>query len=90
MEKIYNSTTSEIEFWRISKLPLDDVYVALKDQIPELRRPNLHRCLKRNGLNVLPKAEGEIREKRNSKIIRLKSNLLLSYKMMFFVVKLTL
>ena len=23
--------------------PLDDVYVALKDQIPELSRPNLHR-----------------------------------------------
>ena len=40
---MYNSTTSEIEFRRVSKLPLDDVYVALKDQIPELSRSNLHR-----------------------------------------------
>jgi len=55
------------EFRRISKLPLDDVYVALKDHIPELTRSNLHRCLKRNGLNVLPKEEGEIRQKKKFK-----------------------
>ena len=67
MEKMYNSTTSEIEFRRVSKLPLDDVYVALKDQIPELSPSNLHWWLKRNGLNVLPKAEGEIREKKKFK-----------------------
>lgn len=52
------------EFRRVSKLPLDDVYIALKDQIPELSRSNLHRCLKRNGLNVLPKEELAVREKK--------------------------
>jgi len=36
---------------------LDDCYIALKDSIPNLSRSNLHRCLKRNGLSVLPKAE---------------------------------
>lgn len=55
------------EFRRVSKLPLDDVYIALKDQIPELSRSNLHRCLKRNGLNVLPKEDGEVREKKKFK-----------------------
>ena len=45
------------EFRRISKLPLDDVYIALKEKIPNLTRSNLHRCLKRNNLNVLPKEE---------------------------------
>ena len=55
------------EFRRVSKLPLDDVYIALKDQIPELSRSNLHRCLKRNGLNVLPKEEGEVRKKKKFK-----------------------
>lgn len=55
------------EFRRVSKLPLDDVYIALKDQIPELSRSNLHRCLKRNGLNVLPKEEEGVQEKKKFK-----------------------
>ena len=55
------------EFRRITKLPLDDVYVALKDKIPTLSRSNLHRCLKRNGLNVLPKEEGSLRAKKSFK-----------------------
>ena len=55
------------EFRRVSKLPLDDVYIALKDQIPELSRSNLHRCLKMNGLNVLPKEEEVVREKKTFK-----------------------
>lgn len=55
------------EFRRVSKLPLDDVYVALKEHIPELSRSNLHRCLKRNGLNVLPKEEEAVREKKKFK-----------------------
>jgi transposase InsO family protein len=42
-------------FRRKTLLPLDDCYVALKDQIPALSRSNLHRCLRRNGLSVLPK-----------------------------------
>lgn len=64
-----SSTQQQVicEFRRISKLPLDDVYVALKDQIPELSRSNLHRCLKRNGLNVLPKEETQGREKKKFK-----------------------
>ena len=55
------------EFRRVSKLPLDDVYIALKDQIPELSRSNLHRCLKRNNLNVLPKEEVVLLEKKKFK-----------------------
>lgn len=55
------------EFRRVSKLPLDDVYVALKDRIPALSRSNLHRCLRRNGLNVLPVEEDPTREKKRFK-----------------------
>ena len=36
---------------------LDDCFVALKDSIPKLTRSNLHRCLKRHGLSVLPKED---------------------------------
>ena len=43
------------EFRRVTKLPLDDVFVALKSQIPVLSRSNLYRCLRRNGLNTLPR-----------------------------------
>nr|MBL0687258.1 transposase family protein [Sulfurospirillum sp.] len=49
------------EFRRVTKLPLDDVLVALKKQIPNLSRSNLYRCLKRNGLNTLPK---EVQDKK--------------------------
>jgi len=56
------------EFRRVSKLPLDDVLMALKDKIPALTRSNLHRCLKRNGLNILPKEESASpREKKKFK-----------------------
>jgi len=44
-------------------LPLDDCFLALKDQIPSLTRSNLYRCLKRNGLNQLPKEIPEIKGK---------------------------
>lgn len=40
-------------------LSLDDCFVALKDIIPALSRSNLHRCLQRNGLSVLPKTPRE-------------------------------
>jgi hypothetical protein len=40
-------------------LPLDDVYIALKDVIPHLTRSNLHRCLQRHGISRLPKADRE-------------------------------
>ena len=58
-KSVLSETEQQIicEFRRVSKLPLDDVYLALKETIPKLTRSNLHRCLKRNGLNVLPKEE---------------------------------
>jgi transposase-like protein len=46
-------------FRKSSNLPLDDCFIALKDSIPKLTRSNLHRCLKRNNLSVLPKLEEE-------------------------------
>jgi len=41
-------------FRKKTQLPLDDCYVTLKRHIPSLSRSNLHRCLKRHGLNRLP------------------------------------
>ena len=38
-------------------LPLDDVYIALKDVIPHLTRSSLHRCLPRHGISRLPKGD---------------------------------
>jgi transposase len=43
------------EFRRVTKLPLDDVYISLKGKIKKLTRSNLYRCLKRHGLNRLPR-----------------------------------
>ena len=42
------------EFRRQTKFSLDDVFISLKAQIPALTRSNLHRCLRRHGLNRLP------------------------------------
>ena len=44
-------------FRKATNHSLDDCYIALKDSIPNLSRSNLHRCLKRNGISVLPKEE---------------------------------
>lgn len=55
------------EFRRTTKLALDDCFIALKEKIPALTRSNLHRCLKRNGLSVLPKNEDEQQEKKKFK-----------------------
>ena len=52
------------EFRRQTKFSLDDVFVALKPRIPALTRSNLHRCLARKKLNVLPKDEKQPREKK--------------------------
>ncbi len=41
------------------RLPLDDVFVALKDVIPHLTRSSLHRCLQRHGISRLPKVDRE-------------------------------
>src|SRR5215213_5083037 len=42
-----------------ARLPLDDVFIALKDVIPHLTRSSLHRCLQRYGISRLPKADRE-------------------------------
>ena len=42
-----------------ARLPLDDVFVALKDVIPHLTRSSLHRCLQRHGISQLPKPDRE-------------------------------
>lgn len=42
-----------------ARLPLDDVFVALKDVIPHLTRSSLHRCLQRHGISRLPKIDRE-------------------------------
>jgi transposase-like protein len=55
------------EFRRLTQLPLDDVYLSLRDRIPALTRSNLHRCLKRHGLNIRPQEEGQTREKKKFK-----------------------
>jgi len=71
--KTIRSSLSEMEqqivceFRRVTKLPLDDCFIALKEKIPSLTRSNLHRCLQRNGLSVLPKNEDEPREKKKFK-----------------------
>jgi transposase-like protein len=38
-----------------ARLPLDDVYIALKDVIPHLTRSSLHRCLQRHGISACQK-----------------------------------
>jgi hypothetical protein len=42
-----------------ARLPLDDVFVALRDVIPHLTRSSLHRSLQRHGISRLPKADRE-------------------------------
>jgi len=44
-------------FRKATNHSLDDCFIALKDTIPKLSRSNLHRCLKRHGLSVLPKED---------------------------------
>jgi len=51
-------------FRKSTNLPLDNCFIALKDDIPNLSRSNLHRCLKRNGLSVLPKPDSANKEKK--------------------------
>lgn len=38
-----------------TRLPLDDIYVALRSSIPALTRSPLHRCLQRQGVSRLPR-----------------------------------
>ena len=55
------------EFRRQTKLPLDDIFVSLRDKIKALTRSNLHRCLQRHGLSRLPREEKNKREKKKFK-----------------------
>jgi len=55
------------EFRRVTKFSLDDVFIALKDEIPKLTRSNLHRCLQRHGLSRLPKEDSIKKEKKSFK-----------------------
>jgi hypothetical protein len=43
-----------VEFRRRTLLPLDNVLGCLRDSIPKLTRPSLHRCLERHGISRLP------------------------------------
>lgn len=42
-----------------ARLPLDDLFVVMRDAVPHLTRSNLHRCLVRHGISRLPKPERE-------------------------------
>lgn len=44
-----------IAFRAQTRLPLDDVFVALRPAIPRLTRGSLHRCLQRHGISRLPR-----------------------------------
>lgn len=55
------------EVRRVTQFPLDDIFIMLKDRIPSLTRSNLHRCLVRHGLNVLPKEDNKSKEKQKFK-----------------------
>ena len=67
--KSINTVLTETEeaiicaFRKKTLLSLDDCYISLKDQITSLTRSNLHRCLQRHGLSVLPKEEKEEKKK---------------------------
>ncbi|ETR65191.1 MAG: transposase, partial [Candidatus Magnetoglobus multicellularis str. Araruama] len=54
-------------FRKTTHLPLDDIFISLKSIIPKLSRSNLHRCLKRHGLNRLPTPETNKKEKQKFK-----------------------
>ena len=56
-----------VKFRILTQLPLDDVFVALKEEIPKLTRSSLHRCLKRHGVSVLPKEKDEKEKKQEFK-----------------------
>lgn len=55
------------EFRRVTKFSLDDVFIALMDEIPKMTRSNLHRCLQRHGLSRLPKVDVVKKEKKSFK-----------------------
>jgi transposase-like protein len=63
----HSTTLSDVEeaavvaFRVQTRLPLDDVFIALKPAIPRLTRSTLHRCLQRHGISRLPRAKRQRR-----------------------------
>ncbi len=55
------------EFRRVTKFSLDDIFIALMDEIPKMTRSNLHYCLQHHGLSRLPKEDVGQKEKKNFK-----------------------
>lgn len=56
-----------VTFRKMTQLPLDDVLYSLQETIPHLSRSSLHRCLKRHGCSVLPKAKTSTIKKKKFK-----------------------
>lgn len=56
-----------VKFRVTSRLSLDDIFIALKDEMPHLTRSNLHRCLRRHGVSRMEEEDGEKREKKQFK-----------------------
>lgn len=52
------------EFRRVTKLSYRECFFALKPEISSLSLSNLLRCLKKNGLNILPNLEEKTSKKR--------------------------
>ena len=52
------------QFRKSTGFALDDCLISLQPLIPKLTRSNLYRCLKRHGLEVLPKDDTAKREKK--------------------------
>lgn len=44
---------------KTTNLSMDDIFIALQDEIPEMTRSNLHRCLVRNGVNKRREPEAD-------------------------------
>lgn len=45
-----------------ARLPLDDVYIALKNVIPHLTRSSLHRCMQRHGISSTERRPGKAQQ----------------------------
>lgn len=53
-----------VRFRKLTQLSLDDIFISLKEEIPRLTRSNLHRCLRRHGVNKLELPEGSSKTKK--------------------------
>ena len=69
LETVLSSKDEQIicAFRKSTQLPLDDCFISLKDEIKHLTRSNLHRCLKRHNMSVLPKIDEKTTPKKKFK-----------------------